>query len=137
MGGYWDTGSAKIATKPSSMMSSAMTLASTGRSMKNLAIMRVLGCAGGLIGRRCQRPLGRGHKVAGYGVLQPVDDDLAVGIEAAEHGAIAVLERTRLDTLLPHLLVGTHGEQVAADLVAAHHAVRHHQARRRRSERDA
>ncbi len=37
MGGYWDTGRLNIATNPSTMVRIAMTLASTGRSMKNFA----------------------------------------------------------------------------------------------------
>ncbi len=45
MGGYCDTGRLNIATKPSTIVRIAITLASTGRSMKNLAIIgrRALG----------------------------------------------------------------------------------------------
>jgi len=40
MGGYCATGSEKIATPPSNIMTMAMTFASTGRSMKNLENMK-------------------------------------------------------------------------------------------------
>src|SRR5881227_2403159 len=43
IGGYSETGRRKTATPPSSMMTNAMTFASTGCSMKNLASMMTPG----------------------------------------------------------------------------------------------
>src|SRR6516165_6230309 len=125
-----------MATKPSSIVSSAMTLARTGRSMKNFAIMAALPSGRDLVRRR-QWPLSRRHEVAGYGVLQPIDDDLTVRIEAGGDGAQSVLDRTGLDALLLHLVVRTDDEEITPDLVAAHHPVGYHQLRYRLGERDA
>src|SRR5579862_6618617 len=83
--GYWLTGSAKIETAPISTMMMAMTLARTGRSMKNFEITRLaLWLGGSGLGLRL-------HLLAGDRALQAGDDDLIVGRKTRRNNAHAVI----------------------------------------------
>src|SRR5512142_1619674 len=94
IGGYWETGSWKIASAPASMMTIAMTHAKMGRSMKKRAMgmssalsrsaARAGGGAGGgpggpgrRGGRRRERD--RADLGAGLRPLQPFHDDPVAG----------------------------------------------------------
>ena len=65
IGGYWETGSVLIASRPASMIMMAITQAKIGRFMKNLGMKRLLyffAAAGfGSSGRSCVRLAAERH----------------------------------------------------------------------------
>src|SRR5258708_4920034 len=113
--GYCAIGRVKAATPPISTMTIASTLASTGRSMKNLEIMAGLGSLrrrsrdGGELGRdlasRDRPAIGRDH-------------DAVVGLESGvDHPQAADQQGAQRDSLLLDHVVLVDDQQVAAGLV--------------------
>src|SRR6185369_4835963 len=86
--GYWAIGSLTMATPPSTRMNSAITQAKTGRSMKNLAILRLLRLGSGRCGSGCRhrcaagRPGHRLDRRVRAHLLETVDDHLLACLQA-------------------------------------------------------
>src|SRR5579883_3455598 len=130
MSGYWAIGRLNRATPPISTMTMASTLASTGRSMKNLEIMaagRVLflgGRGSGRVGWRGDRHQLGHDLVAGDGLPVGADDDLVVGRQALlDHAQIADQQLARNDAPLLDDIVLVDDQQVAAGLVLGNGAI--------------
>src|SRR5580692_11670366 len=98
--GYWLTGNPKIATTPMSTVTSAMTLARTGRSMKNFEITPSASLFGPA-SLRSRRGLGlRLHLLARHRPLQPSHHDIVFGGQAAIDNPHRIVCRAECHTLL-------------------------------------
>ena len=83
MGGYSDTGRRNTATPPSNMITNAMTFASTGCSMKNLANMMTPDAGQDFGGGAGVTAFDRSHLRPGTCVQDSIYHHAIVGSEAA------------------------------------------------------
>ena len=105
-GGYCAIGNCVIATPPITRMNSAITQAKIGRSMKNLAMLRLLrvwrraGCGSGGCRQPVRRRADHGTGFTGRArtqLLEAVDHDLLAGLQAIEDDPLARLLAADLD----------------------------------------
>src|SRR5882724_11714588 len=117
--GYCDTGKVASATEPISTITMASTLASTGRSMKNLEIMTPYRPA--LVGRSLEgRRLGR-DLAPRHGATARRQHDAIVGRQTTgDHPEIANQQLACLDALLVDDVVLVDHQDVLARLVFGH-----------------
>ncbi len=126
--GYCATGKVNSATRPISTNRIASTLASTGRSMKNLAIIVRYALRHKGIGRRCRDGdrLGR-HLLARHGARDPVHHHAVIGRKAGDDLAQIAEGLTGDDAALFHHIVLVQHQGIAAGLIGAERAIGHQQ----------
>src|SRR5438093_788428 len=131
--GYCATGSLARATSPRMMVRTAMTLARTGRSMKNLAIM-VCPCAQQAPawlrpqGGRRWRDVDRLDDAARNGALDAADDDAIPRLQSALDDPLPAVDRVPgFDGVLLDDILLVDQEQVAPLLAVAERAIGHEQ----------
>ena len=98
-------------------MTIASTLASTGRSMKNLEIIQLAGGGAG----------SRSDLVAGDGAVQPGDNDVVIGLQSGRDDSQRAIFLAGFDVLLLDHVIPVDDEDVAPLLIRAEGHVRHEQ----------
>src|SRR5579863_4944731 len=114
MFGYCATGSVNSATPPITSVRIAMTLARTGRSMKNFEI--IAGLFGVVVGKCLQLRL---DLLSRRGLQQPDDDDFIFHRQPRLDAAEAAERLADRDLSLLNDIIGVHDEDIAAALVGA------------------
>src|SRR3954468_22212764 len=130
--GYWATGRANSATAPIRTKRMAKTLAKTGRSMKNLAIIKPDPARSRLRRRHTRWRVGNlgclhTHLGAGDGMRQAADHHPIIARETGDYLTKIAEQLAGFDFALLDHIVLVHHQEIAASLIGPNDLVRHQQ----------